>query len=209
MAARSGRRDAERASGIKPMTSQVNWAVLGLLIERPGYGYQIMQRFADTYGEELPLRSDSHVYSALNALESRGLIEELPGASVVLSGTDRQPRPSYRATHEGVLKYRDWMLAQTGEDRRRCRLFVRQLAVFAHEPEAALEVLDRYEQECLREAANTRAIASNDLQANTVGGLVGRLISEESRLVAQARLPWVEYAREAFRSLMENSDEPA
>lgn len=190
------------------MTSRVNWAVLGLLTARPGYGYQLRQRFADAYEDELPLRSESHIYTALNELARRGLIEEVTGADVLLSGTDRQPRTNYRATVEGARAYREWMLAQVGEDRRRSRLFVRQLAVFAHEPDAALQVLERYEHECLSEAAHAPVVLAGDSHVKP-SGLVARLIAEESRLAMEARLPWVEYARETFRSLMRRSDEPA
>jgi len=190
------------------MTSQVNWAVLGLLIDRPSYGYQLMQRFADAYGDELPLRSDSHIYTALNELKRRGLIDEVQGTDAPLSGTDRQPRPSYLATREGINEYREWMLAQVGEDRRRSRLFVRQLAAFANEPEAALEILERYEQACLREAGRAPVMLAQDATANPVSGLATRLISEESRLVMEGKLPWVEYAREMFRDLAGRGDEP-
>jgi DNA-binding PadR family transcriptional regulator len=198
---------------MKPMTSQVNWAVLGLLIARPGYGYQLRQRFADAYGDELPIRSESHIYAALNALEGRGLIEDVPGADVLVPGTDRQPKTNYRATAKGTQAYREWMLAQVGEDRRRSRLFVRQLAVFAHEPEAALQILERYEQECLSEAARTPMVVADDsrvaARVDGASGLVARLIAEDSRLATEARLPWVEYARETFRGLFRRSDEPA
>jgi DNA-binding PadR family transcriptional regulator len=200
--------DLERIAAIKPMTSQVNWAVLGLLIDRPSYGYQLMQRFADAYGDELPLRSDSHIYTALNELKRRGLIEEAQGIGTLLSGTDRQPRPSYRATREGIHEYREWMLAQVGEDRRRSRLFVRQLAVFASEPEAALAILERYEQGCLSEASHAPMTPAEDSPVNPVTGLATRLLSEESRLAMEAKLPWVEYARETFRDLAGRGDEP-
>lgn len=184
------------------MTSQVNWGVLGLLMARPDYGYRLRQRFAEVYEDELPLRSESHIYTALNELERRGLIEEVPGVDVLLSGTDRQPRPSYRATAAGSRAYLEWMLDQIGEDRRRSRLFVRQLAVFAHEPDTALRVLERYENECLSEAAHAPVIVEDDAHAGTASGLAAHLIAEESRLAMEARLPWVEYARETFRGLL-------
>jgi DNA-binding PadR family transcriptional regulator len=120
------------------MTSQVNWGVLGLLMARPDYGYRLQRRFAEVYENELPLRSESHIYTALNELQRRGLIEEVAETSGLLSGTDRQPRPTYRATDVGSRAYVEWILDQIGEDRRRSRLFVRQLAVFAHEPDTAL-----------------------------------------------------------------------
>ncbi len=49
------------------MRSPINWGVLGLLIERPGYGYDLFHRFERTYGELLELSSPSQIYKALNA----------------------------------------------------------------------------------------------------------------------------------------------
>src|SRR5271168_3961392 len=79
-----------------PMRSPVNWALLGLVIERPSYGYELVKRFQREYEDVLPLSSESHVYTALKALERRGLIEETPG-----KGGGRQPKPCYHATATG------------------------------------------------------------------------------------------------------------
>jgi DNA-binding PadR family transcriptional regulator len=182
---------------MKPMTSQVNWALLGLVMEHPGYGYQLMQRFERAYGDVLPLSSESHIYTALNELKRRGLIEEVPETRVMQAGTDRQPKLRYRATVEGTRGYREWMLAQVWKDRRQSRLFVRQLGVFESEPDAALEILEHYEKACLKEAAQTRDRAPADRPP----GLADRLVSEESRMAMEGRLPWVEYARREFGAL--------
>jgi len=59
------------------MRSPVNWALLGLLIERPGYGYDLCQRFKRTYGKSIELSCQAQIYKGLDALEERGLIEPL------------------------------------------------------------------------------------------------------------------------------------
>jgi DNA-binding PadR family transcriptional regulator len=171
------------------MTSPVNWALLGLLLARPGYGYQLMKRFEEAFGEVLVLGSESHVYTALNELSRRGLIEEVADSPAGRSGTERQPKIRYRATAEGAEAYRERMFQQAGADRRQSQLFVRQLAAMEHEPETALEILARYEQACLAEA-RARPAASERL--------IDRLLAQESRLAMEGRLPWVEYARGEF-----------
>lgn len=194
---------------MKPMTSPVNWALLGLLIKSSGYGYQLMQQFERAYGAALPLSSESHVYTALNELRRRGLIEEV-AATTVRSGTDRQPKRRYRATERGALSYREWMLAQVGVDRRQSWLFVRQLAVFEHDPDVALEILDLYENECLREARRVPESSELVSRGSPASELADRLILEEGRLAMEGRLLWVEYARDAFRALRgRRSDESA
>ena len=86
------------------MRSPVNWALLGLLIERTGYGYDLFQRFERTYGGALELSCPAQIYKALTALEGRGLIERLP-ADEAAPAELRQPKPHYGATAAGVRGY--------------------------------------------------------------------------------------------------------
>jgi len=165
------------------MRSPVSWALLGLVIERPSYGYELVQRFERTYGD---------------ALELRSLIEKLPTEESV-SEIVRQPKPHYRASAEGVTRYQDWLIAQVHEERRRSRLFARQLAVL--EPHEALAVVDRYEQACLQEAKKTPISSAHDPAVDRSAGLAGRLVCEEDRLAVGARLSWIEYARREFKAL--------
>ena len=145
-------RSAGDAVALKRMTSPVNWALLGLLLARPGYGYQLMKRFEEAYGDVLALGSESHVYTALNELSRRGLIEEITDPPAARIGTHRQPKVRYRATAAGADAYRERMFEQAGADRRQSQLFVRQLAAMEHAPDVALQILERYEQACLIEA---------------------------------------------------------
>jgi DNA-binding PadR family transcriptional regulator len=180
------------------MRSPVSWALLGLVIERPSYGYELVQRFERTYGDALELSSPSQIYTALDALARRSLIEELP-ANGAAPDVLRQPKPHYRATVEGVRGYQDWLIAQVHEERRRSRLFARQLAVL--EPQAALTVIERYEQACLQEAKRTPIAPADDPFLDDTCGLAARLIGEEDRLAVGARLSWTEYARREFKAL--------
>jgi DNA-binding PadR family transcriptional regulator len=192
---------AGNAVALKRMTSPVNWALLGLLLARAGYGYQLVKRFEEAYGDVLVLSSESHVYTALNELSRRGLIEEVTDAPAARTGTHRQPKVRYRATAEGADGYRERMFEQAGADRRQSQLFVRQLAAMEHEPDVALAILERYEQACLAEARRKPATSER---------LIDRLLAVESRLAMESRLPWVEYARSQFSALAtESKDGPA
>jgi DNA-binding PadR family transcriptional regulator len=175
------------------MQSPVNWALLGLVIERPSYAYELAQRFERTYQGALSLSSVSHVYTAITTLRGRGLIEEVPGTR-----TGRQPRPRYRATKEGLDRYREFLLAQLDEDRRRQRLFVLQLTSLTRNPQAGLGILDDYEQQCLSEATETPLAHTDDSAGDEPGGLGERLIAEERRLALGAKLAWVQYAQRAL-----------
>lgn len=181
------------------MRSPVNWALLGLMIERPSYGYELVQRFERTYGELLSLSSASQIYNALDALVRRGLIEEIETAAPSLSAV-RQPKLHYRATDEGVRRYQDRLIAHVTEERRRSRLFARELSALA--PEAALAVIDRYEQLCLEQAASVKPATLPDHASDANASLADRLASEDERLTMEAKLPWVEYARREFKALL-------
>jgi DNA-binding PadR family transcriptional regulator len=187
------------------MRSPVGWALLGLLIERPGYGYDLVQRFERTYGDALELSSPSQIYTALKGLEQRSLIELLPSED---TGADalRQPKPRYRATPEGLNCYQDRLISQVHEERRRSRLFARQLAIL--DPHAALTVIERYEESCLQEP--TRALSERSLSSSGAGtsAFASRLIAEEARLATGTTLQWIEYARRELEAIINAQQAP-
>jgi DNA-binding PadR family transcriptional regulator len=176
------------------MQSPVNWALLGLVIERPSYAYELAQRFDRTYDGALSLSSTSHVYTALRTLEERGLVEEVPG-----SGTGRQPKPRYRATAGAIEHYQRWLVGQLEDERRRQRLFALELATLMSNPEVARGVIDGYEQACVREGGE------GPLRAHEgESRLATRLACEQSRLAVGARLEWIQYVRRELKALAEH-----
>jgi DNA-binding PadR family transcriptional regulator len=179
-----------------PMHSPVNWALLGLVIERPSYAYELAQRFERAYLGVLSLSSTSHVYTALGTLQDRSLVEEVPGTR-----TGRQPKPRYQATAEGVEEYRDWLVGQLGEDRKRQKLFVLELAALTRNPAAALDVIDRYEQACLTEASVTPIPTLDGAPLDGSSDFIVRVLSEENRLAVGAKLAWVQFMRRELKAL--------
>jgi len=188
---------AEREVQAAPMHSPVNWALLGLVIERPSYAYEFAQRFERNYRGVLALSSVSHVYTALATLKSRSLIEEIPRTR-----TGRQPKPHYRATATGIDGYREWLVGQFDEDRRRQHLFIVQLAAFMRHPEVALEIVERYEQACLGEASKMPIAGVGRSALDDRSELLARLIAEEGRLAVGAKLAWIEYTRRELKALI-------
>jgi DNA-binding PadR family transcriptional regulator len=180
------------------MQSPVNWALLGLVIERPSYAYELAQRFDRTYEGALSLSSTSHVYTALRALEDRGLVEEVPG-----SGTGRQPKPCYRASDGAVEHYQRWLVSQLAEECRRQRLFAMELAALMSDPDVARAVIDGYEQACLAEGGDSPLRATDDSAREACSRLATRLACEQNRLAVGARLEWVQYVRRELKALAE------
>jgi DNA-binding PadR family transcriptional regulator len=183
-----------------PMRSPVNWTVLGLVIERSSYGFELWKRYERLYGDVVPIGSESNIYHALNALKDKGLIEEVEGSRTVVAGASRQPKPHYRVTDEGVCAYEEWVIAQAREHSRRSLQFARQLGAFAQQPQTALAILERYERACLDDKG-ARIPTTVEFPSRVVPGLGDRLASAYGRNVMSATLGWIEYARREFAAL--------
>jgi DNA-binding PadR family transcriptional regulator len=168
------------------MHSPVNWALLGLIIERPSYAFELATRFKRTYDGAIAISSPSHIYSALRTLRERELVAEIEDSP---SGQRRR----FRATPQGVAEHAEWVIGQVAEERRRQRVLMAQLGALAHDPEQALSALDAYEQACIEEM--TAAPAPGSDEGPGIVPLVARLAGEETRLSIAARLRWVAYAR--------------
>jgi DNA-binding PadR family transcriptional regulator len=178
------------------MRSPVNWALLGLVIERPSYAYDLAQRFERRYGEVLALSNVGHIYTALGVLDGRALVQEIPGTR-----EGRQPKPHYRATPLGIKEYREWLIGQVGEDRRRNQLFVLALGALSSEPEQLRQVMAGYESACLSEGMRTPISGAPEITSDSALALLGRLAEEENRLAVGAKLAWAEYARQELTKL--------
>lgn len=183
-----------KSRGAREMTSRVNWALLGLVISRSSYGLELARRFERTYGKVLPLSGESHVYSALDGLERRDFVEVVPSP-----GIGRQPKPHYRATPLGIRSYEDWLVEQVEAESRRQELWVRQLAVFAHDPEAALHVIDRFERQYLKKAGQAGRPRAD--AADSRSELIDGLVAEQHRIAVGGMLSWLRHAHARFEAL--------
>jgi DNA-binding PadR family transcriptional regulator len=184
------------------MHSSVNWALLGLIIERPSYAYELARRFERVYGNALSLSSVSHAYTALGTLRERGLIEELPGTR-----GGRQPKPHYRATAKGLADYHERLIGQVAEERKRQKVFLLQLTALARDPAQAISLIGDYEQACLAETCTTRIASGGDpgSTGDPARALQARLIVEEQRLAIAAKISWARYARSELKALADRT----
>lgn len=180
------------------MTSAVAWALLGLIIERPGYGGQLRQRLERSHGDLFALQSEGHVYRALDSLRDRGLIEQAlsDNGVAVASGTDRLPMVPYVATAAGLQAFKEHVLAQLSEDRRQSTLLIRQFSVLANAcPRFGLEALDSYSRLCAEQARRAGNRSSRPSGSGLGGTLGEELVQEDNRLVGESKIRWIDYAR--------------
>lgn len=80
-------------------------AVLALVAERRGYGYDLVQRLERRVGPAWRL-SPSAVYPALDQLERDGLVTSAAGRC----GTRRSPRVAYAPTPAGLTALEAWLV---------------------------------------------------------------------------------------------------
>jgi len=174
------------------MTSVVYWAVLGLVIERPSYGLELYNRYQRLYADLLPISGSSHIYTALDELESRGFIETIPEV-----GAGRQPKPHYRVTPPGTSHFEDWYVEQMDAQRRSLELWARQLAIFAHDPVTAIDLIGRFRREYLDKAGQIGR-GSEVSVGGSRGALIDELVAEQQRIAAGGMLSWLRFANARF-----------
>jgi DNA-binding PadR family transcriptional regulator len=160
-------------------------AVLALVAERRGYGYELAQRFEERVGPAWRL-SPSAVYPALDQLERR----ELVASATRRGGTRRSPRVVYAATPTGLAALEAWLGATpTPPEPVRAELYL-QLA-FAqrrHQPALAAQ-LAGHARACEQLLARYPRAQTSVGPALVDAAVIGRLRAELAWLAhAQTRL---------------------
>jgi DNA-binding PadR family transcriptional regulator len=127
--------------------------VLGLLVERPGYGYDLQQRI-DARLEFLGL-SESAVYKILERLEAEGWIEEAGERRI---GATRRgaPRVMYRATSLGRERFKAWLAAPCERPLMRDELQAKLKVAEPRDLPDLLAVAEAQGHECLTELTALR-----------------------------------------------------
>jgi DNA-binding PadR family transcriptional regulator len=193
-------RHAEKSQRAVLADSPLASALLGVMIERPSYGYELAQRFNHVYGDALPTIDPKNVYRPLKALQAHGLIQETAPSPNEKPAPNRLPKPRFRATAKGVRAYQHWLVSEMEEQRNRQRIFALQLSML--EPGTALSVIERYEQECLQEAGEAAEAEQIAPSARGAVGVARRLADADERLALEVRLTWIAYARSELQALI-------
>ncbi len=209
---------ADQPARSRAITSPVTWAVLGLVVERASYGYELAHRLERRYGDVLRVSSSWQIYAALNALEKAGFVEPVdPQQKLEAQQTkSRQPKVEYRATAAGIEAFKHWLADRMHDDPAHVGLLRKLVAgrrVAAVDSVAVVRDLVRqYEELCVAEAR----VLSHDVPetpAADLGELVERLVLEAQRTQLDAHFAWMEYAHREIdayeRARRGDADEPA
>jgi DNA-binding PadR family transcriptional regulator len=170
-------------------SSPVTGALLGLLIERPSYGYELAQRINERMGAAWGL-TPSSIYPVLDRLESEKLIQrsvkDLPGRS------RQRERVMYHATDAAHHAFDQWMARPVRREPIRTELLAKIAVSRPEDAPQLLAALDEYERACLE---MLEAATGNSRPAGSWPGLLADLIDEAADQQLRADLAWVAAAR--------------
>jgi DNA-binding PadR family transcriptional regulator len=180
--------------------------VLGLLVERRGYGYQLVQRLAARQ-----LKS-SAVYAALDQLESEGLIGIAASARLVQDGGARSSRRTervvYEVTERGREAFERW-LASASEQAEPIRSEL-ALKVALAGPDNVPPLLSAIEQE---EALIMERLCAEQVGTERERSALGAgwaaaasaLVNEAATRRLQGELAWLGAVRETLQRMAAES----
>jgi DNA-binding PadR family transcriptional regulator len=179
-------------------------AVLGLVIERPGYGYQLAQRLEERCGAWGWERSG--VYGALTRLESEKHVRVVGKRGSGATGRGA-PRTIYESTVKGVAFFEEWILKSSPPSPFRQEL---DLKLLFSGPEFLPVLIDQtwaQEQMCMdemRALTSTGQVGPADRMA-TWGEAAAVLQRDGEIKFLQARIEWLQDSRKTMRAVLDRS----
>jgi DNA-binding PadR family transcriptional regulator len=170
-------------------------AVLGLVIERPGYGYDLARRLRERFGSSG--FAPTGVYTALDQLSTEGLVRS--AGSLAGSRAERAaPRTVYEATEAGREQFDRWMISTSSLAHVRDELNMKLALSRPRDLPALIELVGSQEEQCL---ARIEALKRLDMPAEPVrarsDGLAwthvsGLLVRDAEVRQLQARIEWLQ-----------------
>jgi DNA-binding PadR family transcriptional regulator len=182
------------------------YAVLGLVIERPGYGYQLAQRLEERFGSSA--FAPSGVYSALDQLSRDALIRS---AGEMGAGPTRRaaPRTIYEATEEGVDHFEVWMLEASPTPPLRDELHMKIALCRPRDLPRLIEMVEGQELGCMGRLRDLKQRAEDDPPDPQDWSSLMRTLSRDAEVaVWNARIEWLQTARELLEQLREEPERP-
>jgi DNA-binding PadR family transcriptional regulator len=181
-------------AGNAKLTPSTRLAVLGLLLDRPSWGYELVARFERIFGEQ-PWEwrvTPTAIYRALNRLEDDGMIEPIGGerGERWIDSKQRRMRQSYRVTGDGARSMREWFGTPMPSSPSQEELLIRVHFGDASD-ETLRAMLKRHAEVCLIELERIAAAPAETRMQ--------RLVKEDRRLAVQARLSWIDFVLAELR----------
>jgi DNA-binding PadR family transcriptional regulator len=180
------------------------YAVLGLVIERPGYGYQLAQRLEERFGSSE--FAPSGVYSALDQLSRDAYIRS---AGEMGAGPRKRaaPRTIYEATEEGLDHFESWMLEASPTPPLRDELHMKIALCRPRDLPRLIDMVRGQEIACIGRLHDLKQRVEEDPPDPRVWSSLMRTLARDAEVaVWNARIEWLQSARELLEQLCEESE---
>jgi DNA-binding PadR family transcriptional regulator len=179
-------------------------AVLGLVIERPGYGYQLAQRLEERFGSSG--FAPSGVYSALDQLSRDEFVRS---AGEMGAGPARRaaPRMIYEATEQGVEHFEAWMLGSSPAPPLRDELHMKIALCRPRNLSRLIDMVYGQELACMAQLRDLKQLAGEEAAGESQEwARMMRVLARDAEIAMwQARIEWLQAARELLERLREES----
>lgn len=174
-------------------SSPVTGVLLGLLLERPGYGYELAQRMNERMGPAWRLTTSS-IYPVLERLESDGLVrrtvKDMPGRQ------RQRERVMYHATAAAEAAFEQWLARPARKEPVRTELLAKIAVAREVDVPRLLAALDEYEQDCLALLETADGARPGDGASDSAWpALLSELIQGATGEHLRAELEWLRFAR--------------
>jgi PadR family transcriptional regulator AphA len=161
-------------------------ALLGLLAEEPGSGYDLMRKFDLSLANVWPA-TQSQIYTELTRLADAGLI--------TVSAEGPRGRKEYAITGEGRAELRKWMLDPAPPQPVRYPLLLRTFFLNAIEPDEARDLLARGKDRAIQRREELCKLQDSvDWEDGDPLSVYGRLALEWALRYTAMHAEWAEWA---------------
>jgi DNA-binding PadR family transcriptional regulator len=168
-------------------------AVLGLVIERPGYGYDLARRLEERFGSSG--FAPTGVYSALDQLSSESLVRSAGSRSGIVNER-AAPRTVYEATAKGIDHFEAWMLDSSSLSPVRDELYMKIALSKPHNLPRLIELARSQEKDCLARLEDLRQpVALRHGRPKAWSDVAVLLVRDAEIRQLQARVEWLQKAR--------------
>ena len=168
-------------------SSPLKGALLGLILERPGHGYDLANRLDRRLGPAWRI-DGKRLYPMLGQLEKAGLVS----SEVVSTDGPTVPRVVYSPTERANPALTEWMETNVPKEPMRVELQARIAVARAEDAPRVLAALDQYERQCF---ALLTASATSQPEVRSWVGVAMYLARSSALGQLQAELTWIVHAR--------------
>lgn len=174
-------------------------AVLGLVIERPGYGYDLARRLQERFGSSG--FAPTGVYSALDQLGAEALVRSA-GSQTDSANERAAPRTIYEATSKGIDHFEQWMLGGSSLAPVRDELYMKIALSKPHNLPRLIELTRAQECDCLARLEGFRGPVGRSRSAPRAWSEVAVLLVRDAEIKQlQARIEWLQKAQAVMDKL--------